>query len=184
MDCFELQRQKWFVGRLLSSDKTALKNRIDGYQAYGATGGAMATQWSWYMLSPNWNTIWSGESVPGSYSDLTYIQSNGAPRLRKVAILMTDGGYDSLRGWKDQDQQQVSNDAIQVCTAMKAKGIEVYTIGFALNQLPVAQQPIATATLKSCGTDIKHFYQTISTADLQVAFKDIGSKLTGLRLTH
>jgi Flp pilus assembly protein TadG len=167
----------------LTSDRTKLISKIDGLTAYGGTAGALGTAMSWYTLSPNWATIWDASSAPGSYFDLTATQSNGAPKLRKVAVLMTDGGYDTYRSWKDQDQQQVSNYALSACTAMKAKGIEIYTIGFELDKLPVTQQPIALATLKACGTDIQHFYQTLTPADLQTAFNDIGLKLSNLRLT-
>ena len=169
----------------LTSDKTVLNNRIAALQAYGATSGALATQWSWYMLSPNWNgVVWSGINQPGSYSDVILTQPNGAPVLRKVAVIMTDGGFNAYRSWKEQDQQAVSNWAVQVCTNMKAKGIEVYTVGFALDQLPAAQQPIATATLQACGSDISHFYQTLTIGDLQTAFRAIAVKLAGLHLTQ
>ncbi len=59
--------------------------------------------------------------------------------LRKVAILMTDGGYNAFRSGKEQDQQTVSDYAKDACTAMKAKGIEIYTVGFALNELTAAE---------------------------------------------
>ena len=96
---------------------------------------------------------------------------------------MTDGGYNTYRGWKEQNQQEVSNYAIEVCTNMKAKGIEVYTVGFALNELSAAEQTIARATLQACGTDIKHFYDTLTVPQLQQAFRDIGSSMTKLYLS-
>jgi Flp pilus assembly protein TadG len=167
----------------LTSDKDALNSRIGGLQAYGGTAGALGTAWSWYMLSPKWSNIWSSASKPGPYSDLTSLQANGAPYLRKIAVLMTDGGFNTFRGWKDQDQQQVSNWAIQTCTNMKAKGIEIFTVGFALDQLPASQRPIAEATLKACGTDVTHFYQSLTVNELQTAFRSIALKLAGLRLT-
>lgn len=168
----------------LSSDKAALKNRIDGLVAYGATAGALGTAWSWYTLSPNWGSIFGGASVPRSYSDLTTIQASGAPLLRKVAVLMTDGGYNTFRGWKGQNQQEVSNYAKQVCTAMKAKGIEIYTVGFALDQLPGNERTIAEATLKDCGTDLQHFYQTLNVSQLQAAFRDIAMQLTSIHMSE
>ena len=168
----------------LTSDKPTLLNRINALQAYGGTAGALATSWSWYMLSPNWANIWKGNSKPAPYSDLTTLQVNGSPKLRKVAVLMTDGGFDAYRSGKDQDQQMISNYAIAACSAMKAKGIEIYTVGFALNQLPANQQPIALATLQACGTDLAHFYQSLTVSDLQTAFRSIAVQLAGLRLTQ
>ncbi|MEZ5817249.1 MAG: pilus assembly protein [Hyphomicrobiaceae bacterium] len=168
----------------LTSNKAALKNKIDGLTAYGATAGALGTAWSWYTLSPEWDGIFTGEGAPDAYSKLTQIRPNGAPELRKVAILMTDGAYNTLRSAKDQDQQTVSNAAVQICSAMKAKGIEVFTVGFALDQLSASERTIAEQTLRSCGTDISHFYSTLNVQQLYAAFTDIGMKLSAIRLVR
>ncbi len=168
----------------LSSDKSALKNRINDLVAYGATAGALGTAWSWYTLSPNWGSVFGGASVPRSYGDLTTMQPSGAPLLRKVAVLMTDGGYNTYRGWKGQNQQEVSNYAKQICTNMKAKGIEIFTVGFALDQLPANERTVAEATLKACGTDLQHFYDTLNVAQLQVAFRDIALQLSAIYMSE
>lgn len=172
------------VVRPLSSDRTALSAAIDGLEAYGATGGAAGTAWGWYMLSPKWSGIWAGDSMPGGYGDLTTKQSNGAPVLRKVAVIMSDGLYNSYRGWKEQDPQYVSDAAVQFCTNMKAAGIEIYAVGFALDQLPAADQARARNTLQSCGTDVKHFYDTLNVSQLQTAFREIALNLSSVYLTR
>jgi Putative Flp pilus-assembly TadE/G-like len=168
----------------LSSDKTALKARIDGLRAYGSTSGALGTAFAWYMLSPDWQNIWPNASRPGGYSDLTNIQSNGRPKLRKVAVLMTDGGYNTYRGWKGRDQQAVSDHAAKLCEEMKLKNIEVFTIGFALNELPLGEQTIARKTLSDCGTDVSHFYETLTVDELKVAFKEIAMSMTTVFLSE
>lgn len=168
----------------LTSDKYKLSNRIDALEAFGSTGGALGTSWAWYILSPKWSAIWTGDSRPGPYQDMGVSLASGVPKLRKVAVLLTDGSYNTYRGWKEQDQQTVSNYAIEVCTNMKAQGIEIYTVGFGLDLLPMREADIATATLKACGSDVTHFYQSLHASDLQAAFRDIGLKLTTLRLTH
>lgn len=172
----------------LTSDKSSLQARINGLSAYGSTSGALGTAWSWYVLSPNWSSVWStgvgaSGNTPGPYSDLTTIQANGSPKLRKVAVLMTDGGYNTYRGWKGQDQHMISDAAVQMCANMKAAGIEVFTVGFALNELPGSEQSTARATLQACGTDLQHFYETLDTTQLQQAFRDIGLKLSTLYLS-
>ena len=168
----------------LTSNKSKLAASIDGLEAYGATAGALGTAWSWYMLSPEWSSIFSGESAPASYSMVTSKRSNGAPELRKVAVLMTDGGYNTFRSAKGLAQQTVSNYAIELCTGMKAKGVEVFTVGLSLDQLPAAERTIAEQTLKSCGTDIAHFYNTLNVEQLYAAFTDIAMKLSAIRLTQ
>lgn len=166
----------------LTSDKTALLAHINSLQAFGGTAGALATSWGWYMLSPNWSAVWTGASTPAPYADTTTLNANGAPTLRKVAVLMTDGGFNVLRSQKGQPQQTVSDDAIAVCTAMKAKGIEIYTVGFMLNTLSAAEAAIARTTLQACGTDVQHFYDSLTAADLETAFHVIGVKLSGIKL--
>ncbi len=166
----------------LTSNKTALADAIDDLEAYGATSGALGTAWAWYMLSPNWSSIWTGESAPGSYSDLSAVSATGAPKLRKIAVLMSDGVYNTVRGWKDSDKETVSNDAVTLCTNMKAAGIEIYTVGFNLDELPPADRTRAENTLMSCGTDVSHFYNALSSAELQVHFRDIAMKLSTLFL--
>ena len=166
----------------LTTDKAALNSRIDGLEAYGSTSGPLGTAFAWYMLSPKWNSVWG--TTAGPYSDLTTLQANGAPKLRKVAVLMTDGEYNTLRGWKDQDQVVTSAVAKQFCANMKAQGIEIYTVGLALDQLQAQARATAIDTLQSCGTDVKHFYQTLTIADLQVAFREIALNLTSVRLSE
>jgi Flp pilus assembly protein TadG len=168
----------------LSADKTMLKASIAKYGAVGATGGAAATAWSWYTLSPKWASIWTGGSQPGSYVDVTAKQANGAPVLRKVAVIMTDGAFNAFRGQKGQDATIISNHAKQLCTNMKAQGIEIFTVGLALNELSAAEKPLAEDLLKSCGTDISHFYSTLTVGELKAAFRDIALKSTPVRLTR
>ena len=168
----------------LSTNRQALKDRIDDLVAYGSTAGALGTAWAWYTLSPNWSAVWTGEARPGTYADLTSIQSNGRPRLRKVAVLMSDGVFNTMRGWKDQDQQTVSNYAKALCTNMKAQGIEIFTVGLALDQLTMSERAIAEDALGSCGTDLSHFYSTLNVEELQTAFQDIAFQLSGVRLTR
>ena len=168
----------------LSKNRDGLKDKIDELVAYGSTAGALGTAWSWYTLSPNWSSVWTGDARPGSYADVTNIQSNGRPLLRKIAVLMSDGVFNTMRGWKDQDQQTVSNHAKAICTNMKAQGIEIFTVGLALDELTMAERAIAEDTLQSCGTDLSHFYSTLNVEELQTAFQDIAFQLSAVRLTR
>jgi Flp pilus assembly protein TadG len=168
----------------LSSDKSDLKNKIDQLQAYGSTSGALGTAFAWYMLSPNWSSVWGGTSAPGPYSDLAVMQPNGKPKLRKVAVLMSDGVYNTFRGWKDQDQQTVSDHAKQLCTNMKAAGVEIYAVAFDLDSLPAGERAVAEDTLRTCGSDLAHFYSTLTVAELKNAFKEIAMSLTTVYLSE
>ena len=84
----------------LTANKPQLRNKIDAIEAFGSTSGALGTAFGWYTLSPNWSSIWTGTSAPAPYSDLTATNASGAPVLRKVAVIMSDGVYNTVRGWK------------------------------------------------------------------------------------
>lgn len=166
----------------LSDDKSALLNKIDGLKATGSTAGALGTAVTWYMLSPNWNSVWPSASSADPYSHISIIQPNGQQKLRKVAVLMSDGVFNAMRSWTGQNQQEVSDHAKAICIAMKAEGVEVYTIGFDLDALPPTEQTIALDTLQSCGNNIEHFYNTLNPAELQSAFRDIALKMSQISL--
>ena len=161
----------------LTNSISALNARIDGLSAYGATAGTLGTAFSWYLLSPNFGNVWPTGSTPQAYSLLTQTNATGGKKLRKIAILMTDGAYNTYRNWKDSDLTDMSNAAKQMCTSMKAKGIEVYTVGFALGELPLSEKMIATNTLQNCGSDVSHFYNSLNTTELANAFSVIGAQV-------
>ncbi len=168
----------------LSSDKTALIDRINALPASGATAGALGTAWAWYLLSPRWNSVWHGDSRPAPYSDLTTLGPRGLPKLTKVAVLMTDGIYNTFGG-SSADATDVSNHATALCTNMKAAGIKVYTVGFHLG----ADQ-LAVDTLRACASrdpddaadSPSYFFNAASGDELRGAFRQIALQLATLRL--
>ncbi len=167
----------------LTSDKTALTSKISGLTTAGSTAGHIGTAWAWYMLSPNWSSLWSSSSTPAAY---------GTTGVKKIAILMTDGEYNTqytTNGIPDNSSSLTScpnsangvcssAQAISLCTAMKAKGIEVYTIGFQLDN------QTAVDTLSSCATDASHFYNSATGDALKAAFNDIALKISTLYLAQ
>jgi hypothetical protein len=179
----------------LSSDTTMLNRRISKLVSGGSTAGHLGTAWAWYLLSPNWNTVLQ-QAFPSSYaaapySDLTTTASNGQPKLRKIAVLMTDGDYNInyCKGTEalnsDQTPQINCNSengksqaqAGSVCTAMKSANIEVYTVGFEVSSA-------AKTFLTSCATDASHYYDATTEIALEAAFRDIALKIATLRLTN
>lgn len=178
--CYDMAQENQMMP--LTRDRTALKSRIDGLIAAGSTSGVLGTAWTWYTLSPRWNSIWTGDSRPASYSDLTNIQANNRPLLRKVAILMTDGIYNTYRSWAGADESDMAAAAKQMCANMKAEGIEIFTVGLGLNELSTTARARAEDILRTCGTDVEHFYSTINAEELNVAFQNIAYQLGGIAL--
>jgi Flp pilus assembly protein TadG len=174
--CYDVAQSNEVIA--LTNDKDDLIDKINNLEAYGSTSGVLGTAFSWYMLSPEWKTVWTGQSQPKSYELLAQKTAQGKPKLRKIAILMTDGVYNTYRGWKDQNIDDVSAAAVQMCTNMKAKGIEIYTVGFALASLPATEKATATSTLQSCGTTVDHFYNSLDATQLKTAFKEISENVS------
>jgi hypothetical protein len=166
----------------LSSDKNALMAKVTGLQAAGGTAGHLGTAWAWYTLSPNWSSLWS-TNAPAAY---------GTANLQKIAILMTDGEYNTQYSSNgiSVDQNNTSScpnaangcstaQARALCTAMKAKGITVYTVGFQLGG-----NQTAIDTLNQCATDSTKSYTADDGTQLRQAFRDIAIKLTSLYLSQ
>jgi hypothetical protein len=63
---------------------------------------------------------------------------------------------------------------------MKAKGIEIYTIGFDIG----GPTTPAYQLLSQCATDTTKFYAPVTNDQLQQAFTDIGLKLSSLYLSQ
>jgi hypothetical protein len=173
----------------LTSNKDALKARVEELPAAGSTAGVLGTAWAWYMLSPRWSAIWQGNNLPAPYSDITTLGTKGQPKLQKVAVLMTDGIYNTYGGHNYGDGSAesvtISNKAVTLCNNMKAAGIKVYTIGFQLGG-----DQLATNTLKSCASRTdddpvdspSFFYSADSGEELRGAFRQIALQLSTLRI--
>jgi hypothetical protein len=154
----------------LTSDTTVLKARIDALTASGGTAGQLGTAWAWYLLSPNWSSIWPAASKPGSYADVKATNSKGYPILQKYAILMTDGDYNT-----QYSSTSSLNQARALCTNMKAQGITVFTVGFMVSNA-------AKNFLTTCATSADNYYDATDGDKLKAAFRDIALKISTLRL--
>ncbi len=154
----------------MTDDKVLLKQTVDGYTTGGSTAGHLGSAFAWYLLSPDWSTIWPAQSQPANYN---------AGDTIKVAILMTDGEYNTVGGRSSQtNASQSSQFAVDTCEAMKAKGITVYTVGFKLGVQS------AINTLQSCASDAKKFYQANNGNALRSAFRAIAEDITVLRISE
>lgn len=173
----------------LSSDKTALKAAITGYSDGGSTAGHIGLAWGWYMISPDFASLWPSSSRGAAY---------GAKDLLKVVILMTDGDFNTAycNGVLAEDSgpgsggmsSKIDCDATNgaslsqaqaLCTAMKAKGVIIYTVGF-----QVGSGSTAESLMKSCASSSANYFLPSSGTALKEAFKAIGSSITSLRLSR
>lgn len=156
----------------LSDDKNLIKRTVNSWTAGGSTAGQLGAAWAGYLISPRWTSIWPGASAPAPYND---------GRTMKVAILMTDGIYNTVSGYSDgNDYGAIAGQsqalAQDTCDAMRAKGITIYTIGFAA---PNASKD----ALRRCAGDASKFYDAQDGAGLAAAFRAIAEEINNLRLS-
>jgi Flp pilus assembly protein TadG len=178
----------------MTSNKDTLKTVINGFVASGNTAGHLGTAWAWYLLSPNWANVFPAGSKPQPYSMLAEVGEKGQPLLKKVAVLMTDGEYnyqycnsttpntagatipDSDTGNSGANCKSPhgnsTNQARSLCTAMKAAGITVYTVGFGLGSAGSAVD-----TLRGCASEPHMFYNTTTGDELRNAFRHIATSI-------
>ncbi len=174
----------------LTSTKSTLKTAIDGLVSDGYTAGHIGLGWGWYAISPEWKNLWTGDSEPAAYNE---------PETVKVAILMTDGAFNTMYyqgvnakngsgGTADRINVNATNgdpfaQALKLCTNMKAKGIVIYTVGF-----NVSSDTSVVKLLQDCATptDSKTDYSYLpsSGTDLKDAFKAIGQDISRLRISR
>ncbi len=139
------------------------------------------------MISPEFAYLWPAASQPAAY---------GAPDLLKVVVIMTDGNYNTAycegviaknSGSGSGDAQDKNNcpatngdatsQAEALCTAMKAKGVIVYTVGW-------MSAHDAEDVMQACATSSNHVYLPSSGAALKDAFAAIGRDLLKLRISR
>jgi hypothetical protein len=166
----------------LTDDARLLKSSVEDYAASGTTAGHLGAQWASYLVSPNWGGVLGAESRPAPYND---------GKTVKAIVLMTDGEFNTWEGRCDVDRfgrsncnpngtrgQQSNDRAKEVCEAAKAKGVQVFTVGFELNH------PVALATLAACASSANHAFRAENGDELREAFAAIGRYLTNLRIAQ
>jgi len=173
----------------LGTNWTNLKTAIDGMTATGETNIPMGLVWGWHTLSPM-----------GPFSDGS---AYGAAHMKKVIILMTDGEntftnansnnkslYDGLGYiWQNMlvGATSASTDAqrtaamdsrlSQLCTAIKARNIYIYTVRVEFSQG-------SPTLLQNCATEADDFYDVSNVANLNAAFQAIAGSISNLRISH
>ena len=154
----------------LTDDKTLLKNTVDTYTTGGTTAGHLGSAFAWYLISPNWSSIWPADSRPVAYND---------GKTMKVAILMTDGEYNTVNGkYSGANKSKSSRFASDTCDAMKRKDVIVYTVGFKLRQYD------AINTMSDCASGTANFYRAEDGNELRAAFQAIAEDISKLRLSE
>jgi Flp pilus assembly protein TadG len=143
--------------RPLSTDKDSLKTTINGFTGSGTTAGHLGTAWTWYLLSPNWSSIWTGTSLPNAYGTGT----------TKAVILLSDFDLNSYYVSGYTSSQQTAT----LCTNMKAAGLTIYTVGYNVDTSIQA----AVDLWNNCASDSSKVYSANTVSQLLAAFQSIAA---------
>jgi Flp pilus assembly protein TadG len=169
----------------LSSSISGIKADIDAFSVSGSTAGQIGIAWGWYMVSPNFGSLWPA-SAGAAY--------NTAETLKAV-IIMTDGEFNApycngvtARGYNassaasnncDPDNGEPYAQSRALCDAMKAQGVVVYTVGFQISAGGGAER-----LLQYCASTAGGFHNAGSGNELSEAFNAIGRDITQLRISR
>jgi len=165
----------------VSTNKLALMqfdlNTTAGIQsalnAMQATGGNrrinVGLMWSWFTLSPNWQGLFSA-GLPGLPA------ADSALNSKQLVLVVT--GNNNVYTGQVVGGQTYSNDdttTLQLCQAIQARGIQIYTVGFG------APGSYNQALLQECaaGTTLSmnNFFAAQTTAQLTAAFQTIANNI-------
>jgi len=149
----------------LTDDKSRLRRAVNGLDTSGTTAGHLGAMWAWGLVSPEWAGIWGGKA-PARYRD---------NQTEKYVILMTDGDYNTVGGVRSSGTAS-NGYAADTCSAMKEKGVVVYTIGFQVSGA-------AKSRLSACASGTNRFYDANDGQTLRNAFRAIAEEINSLRLS-
>lgn len=172
----------------MTTTKATVDAAIDALTPKGSTVIPSGLLWGWRAVSPG-----APFTEGSAYNDEKYV---------KAIILLTDGDNDVNQQGSSTGINRSSYNAfgyaknghlgntngsnadatldaktLTVCSAIKAKDIRLYTIGF---QVSTASQTL----LQACATQPDMFYNSPSNSQLAAIFQDIAQGLSELRLAQ
>ena len=177
------------------SSKSVLSAKVRGLHANNRSGtmSSLGLTWGWHMISPKWRGYWNqaDPKLPLDYH---------TPLMNKAVILMTDGinevvgdDYNGYRYIADEHLgpgvntpaegvTAVNQRTAALCTAMKAKGILIYTVTFQLGNSTAHNN--ARTLFRNCATHPDYFFDSPDAATLRKSFRQIGDSLANLMISH
>ena len=166
-DCVDF-RSKGLDTIPLGTNYAAIKTSIAAMQPFRDTHISLGAEMGWHLLSP---------AIP-----YTEAGSYAASNVHKFIVILTDGmqtspGYGpggTLDDPAGDDMVFAEQNLLDTCTAMKDKGVTVFTIGYDLDPAdPDPDIARSLANLTACATPGKYYNADVAGADLENTFADI-----------
>jgi Flp pilus assembly protein TadG len=192
----------------LTTTQQTVSDAITAMQANGYTNITEGLMWGWRALSPG-APFTEGRSYSTSDNKkILVLMTDGEntynPYLQKDQNPSTSSSYagkfvkSAYGGWSYLQMNHLgttsttSSDVFDklnaktsaACTAAKAAGITIYTVGFEINDQTSSDPATALALLEGCATDTTKYYDAQNETDLLNAFTAIGNDISQLRLSQ
>jgi Mg-chelatase subunit ChlD len=171
----------------MTSTRNTVTNAIKALDANGNTVIPAGLLWGWRVISPG-----APYTEGSAYDDEKWI---------KAIVLLTDGenmvdgggndfnesvynafGYAKNGHLGDTDgsdaEETLNSMTSTVCSSIKAKGIQLYTIGFQVSGSTI------TNLLKNCASKTDMYYNSPTNDQLAAIFQDIAQGLSELRIAQ
>ncbi len=169
----------------LTDDAELLEERINSVSLSDGTGSDHGMAWAYSTLNDEWKNRF--------YDSLKDTPADNKSSTRKIIVFMTDGGITKQHFVQEDDQVgeppfnskrraltsfNDSRDAFySVCDTAKEKEIEIYTIGYQLNNNNQRKQ------LEYCATSTSHNISS-DAGELENVFNNLISSISPLRVSN
>ena len=190
----------------LVAEYTTIMDAIGAMQPWhrGGTTSNLGLAWGWRAISPSWTGLWGDPNLPLQYNDplmqkVVILLTDGVNQVYDwpgddlgggpfgsdytaygrvgEGRVLENGNGTSLTN-KNDARTEVDRRMGEICNAMKAQGIVLYTMTFQVNNT-------ATNTLfENCATTPDHFFIAPTNAQLLANFQEIGEQLSQLRISR
>jgi Flp pilus assembly protein TadG len=178
----------------MSTNFSSLRTAIDNLVADGNTNIPIGMAWGWNLVSPN-----APFSDGTAYNDVHYkkivvlmtdgentIDQRDTPNDGTYAGMgyiwqgrvLDAGGHPLTNGASDANRTAALDSRLSLlCTNMKNKGIEIYTIR-------VEVTTGSSTLLKACATTADNYYDVKTSATLTAVFQSIAGQIAALHLSR
>ena len=152
----------------LTNSNTEILTKIDAMVATGETFVQPGVTWGWRAL--DWNAPFADGADPAVDR-----------AVKKYMVVMTDGSNTKSPLYPDHsgsDAALANSLTSEICTAVKGKGVTIYTVAFEV------VEPTIQTLLQGCASSPADYYQASDAAALSDAFKKIADAMKVVHLSN
>jgi Flp pilus assembly protein TadG len=187
----------------LTSARVNLDTAMAALRPHGSTNTSVGAIWGWRVLSdiaPFSEGVDPSTTEGGKWSKAMVLMTDGSNTFSDYDThnfsYYTPYGYgnqnrlnlnyddDRSHGVRDYDidnrhAEEFDNKTVRVCARMRAEGIKIYTVGFAISSGSRAEQ-----MLQACASSLDDYYLAENSDQLQSAFTSITDNLVNLYVSQ